>query len=65
MESEWAKVYESAEDVKIEIARIILEENDISSVVINKKDSSYRFGEIELYVHRDNIIKAKLLLKDL
>lgn len=65
MESEWAKVFESAEDVKIEIARIILEENDISSVVINKKDSSYRFGEIELYVHRDNIIKAKLLLKDL
>ncbi len=65
MEKEWAKVYETAEDVKIEIARILLEENGIEAVIINKKDRNYRFGEIELYVHRDNIIRAKQLLKDL
>jgi len=65
MEKEWAKVYETAEDVKIEIARILLEENGIESVIINKKDRSYRFGENELYVHRDNVIRAKQLLKNL
>ncbi|HOK25565.1 MAG TPA: DUF2007 domain-containing protein [Bacteroidales bacterium] len=65
MEKEWAKVYETAEDVKIEIARILLKENGIDSVIINKKDRSYRFGELELYVHRDNVIRAKQLLKNL
>ncbi len=65
MEKEWAKVFETAEDVKIEIARILLEENGIEAVIINKKDSSYRFGENELYVHRDNVIRAKQILKDL
>ncbi|HPC97530.1 MAG TPA: DUF2007 domain-containing protein [Bacteroidales bacterium] len=65
MEKEWAKVFESSEDIKIEIARILLEENDIESVIINKKDRSYRFGENELYVHRDNVIKAKQLLKNI
>ncbi|MBP8959393.1 MAG: DUF2007 domain-containing protein [Bacteroidales bacterium] len=65
MEKDWVKVYESTEDFKIEIARILLEGNDIESVIINKKDRSYRFGENELYVHRDNILKAKQLLKNL
>jgi len=65
MEKDWVKIYETAEDVKIEIARILLEEKGIDSVIINKKDRSYRFGEIELYVHRDNILKAKQLLKNL
>jgi len=65
MEKDWVKIYETAEDVKIEIARILLEEQGIDSVILNKKDRSYRFGEIELYVHRDNILKAKQLLKNL
>jgi len=65
MEKDWAKIYETAEDVKIEIARILLEENGIEAVIINKKDSSYRFGENELYVHRDNVIRAKQILKNL
>lgn len=65
MEKDWVKVFESPEELKIEIARQLLEENEIDSVVINKRDRSYNIGDIELYVHRDNVIRAKQALKEL
>jgi hypothetical protein len=64
MEKEWVKIFETPEELQIEMARQALEEKDIDSVIINKKDRVYRIGEIELYVHRDNVIRAKQTLKD-
>jgi len=46
-----------------EIARNILTENNIDAVVMNKKDSNYLFGAFEIYVERDNAIRAKRLLE--
>jgi hypothetical protein len=43
----------------------LLEEIEIDSVIINKRDRTYKFGDIELYVHRDNVIRAKQVLKEL
>ena len=44
--------------------RIYLEENGIESIIINKQDSVYNaFGDIELYVNRNDILKAKQLLE--
>jgi len=40
----------------------VLEDLEIESVVVNKKDSAYLFGEIELYVHADNVLKARLII---
>jgi hypothetical protein len=65
MEKGWEKILETSNELRIEIARQILEENDIEAIILNKKDSSYQIGDIELYVNRDDIIKAKLVLKDL
>jgi len=65
MEKEWVKVFESVDELKIELARQLLEVIEIDSVVINKMDRTYRFGDIELYVHRDNVIRAKQALKEL
>ena len=65
MEKNWVKIYESDNEVKIEMARQLLEENNIESVVINKKDRAYGFGEFELYCMRDYVIRAKLLIKEL
>lgn len=40
-----------------------LEEEGIKVFYINKKDSSYNnFGQIELYVERENVIKAKYII---
>jgi hypothetical protein len=64
MEKEWVEIFGSLDALQVEMARQALERMEIDSVVINKKDSTYGFGAIELYVHRDNVIRAKQILKD-
>ena len=44
------------------MAKDILYDEGIASVIINKQDSTYLFGEIELYVERDDAILAKYIL---
>lgn len=58
-------VFSTNREYIAEIAKGILKENEIEAVILNKKDSSYTFGEIELFVNRDNAIRAKYLLKEL
>ena len=65
MEKDWVKIYATANEARIEIARQLLADYSIENVVINKKDRSYGFGEFELYCRRDYVIRAKLLLKEL
>ncbi|MCK4464740.1 MAG: DUF2007 domain-containing protein [Bacteroidales bacterium] len=49
-----------------EIAKQVLADKEIRSIIINKKDSSYNdFGDIELYVNHDFFIKAKALIKEI
>jgi len=62
MDSNWALVYSTGVPYKAEIFKAILEENNIESVVINKQDSSYHFGELELYVKANDAVKAKHLI---
>jgi hypothetical protein len=65
MEKEWVKIFEAPDELQIEMARQVLERIEIDSVIINKKDRAYGFGQMELFVHRDNAIRAKQALKDL
>lgn len=58
----WIKVYSSDSQVQVEIAKSILLENNIDSIDVSKKDSSYVFGEIELYVQENNAIISRLVL---
>lgn len=62
MDSNWAIIYSTGLPYKIEILKGILEENDIDSVIINKQDSSYHFGELELYVKAEDVVKAKRII---
>ncbi len=66
MEKDWVIAYESKQEYLADIARAVLSDNDIESVIINKKDSIYNsFGDIEVYVNRDNLIRAKQILQKL
>lgn len=62
MNKDWVQVYSSQYMHKVEIMKAILEENDIESVILNKQDSSYLFGPIELYVEAINVIKARQII---
>ena len=66
MEKDWLIVFTTSLLYQAEIAKEILYDNDIESIIINKQDSSYlSFGDIELYVNIGNSEKALILLKDL
>ena len=65
MESEWVVIAGFTDDVRCQVAVDRLMSNDIEAVAIDKRDSIYRFGEIELCVHRDYVIIAKEIIKDL
>ncbi len=62
-EKNWTNVYSSSDPFKIEIVKGMLEDEGIHSFVINKKDSAYLFGEVELYVEVENAFQANQLIK--
>lgn len=61
----WIKVYSSDQPVQIEAAKALLNENNIESVEVSKKDSVYIFGDIELYVKSGTEIYAMVILSQL
>ena len=66
MEKGWTKVFVTTEDYLASMARDILQDNGIESVVINHKDSSYiMWGEAEIYVRDDNEVQANEILEQL
>ena len=62
MEKNWVKLIVGSNSIELEITKQMLEEHDIPAVLINKQDSSYRFGQIELFVHESKEAEARLLL---
>ena len=60
--NDWVCVYTFNREYLSQLAFEMLSDNDIEAVIINKMDSNYLFGEIELYVHADQVIRAKMLL---
>ncbi len=65
MEKDWVCIYSTDKLHLAEIAKAILHEHEIESVVVNKKDSNYLFGNVELYVNRENALPGKYLLRNL
>ncbi|MDF2156860.1 DUF2007 domain-containing protein [Algoriphagus sp. CAU 1675] len=61
----WIKVFESNQQVRAEIVKGILEENEIPAVVLNKKETVYHvFGTYEVLVNRDQLLQATNLIQN-
>ena len=56
---DWSIVYSSKQAYLVEMAKQMLADQNIESVVFNMKDSAYLFGEIELRVKETDFISAK------
>lgn len=66
MDSNWALTYSTTQEYQAIMVKDMLEENGITSVIFNRKDSAYVFiGEVDVYVSQDNVIIAKHLIKKL
>ncbi|MES2731871.1 MAG: hypothetical protein V4714_08985 [Bacteroidota bacterium] len=64
MHESWQKIYTSLNEYRAEIVRAILEENDLSPILVSKKDSTYHFGHYELYVMPENVLRAIKIIQD-
>ena len=63
MEKNWVKIYKSTNFYQSEIVKQMLLQHNITAVLLNKQDSSYRnFGNVEVYVHQEDFDHAIELL---
>ena len=63
VERNWTKIFVSTNPNLVDLFIQLLEEQNIKSVAINKKDSSYTiFGNIELYVKDTDMEKSKEII---
>ena len=66
MEKDWVCVYRTEHGFQAEIAKEILENEEIDCVLLNEHDSVIpSIGELEIWVHQDFEVTANELLKDL
>ncbi|MBO4602224.1 MAG: DUF2007 domain-containing protein [Salinivirgaceae bacterium] len=49
---DWISIYSTNSTFEAELMRGKLENAGVEAVLMNKQDSSYLFGEIEVYVHQ-------------
>lgn len=63
MVDSWEIVYSTAQPYRAEILKDLLLESEIPAVIVNKQDSSYlSFGDVEVLVQREDILRAKLVV---
>jgi hypothetical protein len=63
MDIVWVSVFSTGKYYRAQFAVEYLNEHGIESVIVNKQDSTYLFGDVELFVRKEDVIKAKHLLK--
>jgi hypothetical protein len=64
VEANLVHIFSSGRPYQAEMARQMLVDHNIQSFLVNKQDSAYKFGVVELYVNRDNVIRAKKLIQE-
>lgn len=62
MKENWVKLLVGSNPIDMELTKQMLEAHDVPAVLLNKQDSSYRFGQLELYVHESEEATARFLL---
>ncbi len=64
MATDQVQIYALGNPYKAELIRQMLMDHNIQAFIVNKQDSAYKFGDIELYVDRDKVMRAKKLIKE-
>lgn len=58
----WTLIFSTSAVPEAEMLKGLLMDNGIEVVLINKKDSVYLFGEVEIYVQAEDALLARQLL---
>ena len=59
----WVVIYSDGLLAAVELRRVVLEEQGIPAIVLNKRDSSYLFGFLELFVREEDAESAMELIR--
>ena len=59
MEDNWKIVYTADRLYKVELVKGLLDQAKIESVIMNKKDSEFPVGDVELFVDDKDYDKAR------
>jgi len=59
MEDNWKVVYTADRLYKVELVKGLLDQAKIESVIMNKKDSEFPVGDVELFVDDKDYDKAR------
>lgn len=62
MSDEWKFIYSTSILHQAELLKHLLDDNGITAIIMNKQDSAYSFGDIELYVKPADVVRAKHLI---
>lgn len=64
MEKDWIKLRTYSDAIRAEISKQMLEENGIATVLLNKQDSSFKIGKIDLFVNQADEEIANQLIEE-
>lgn len=64
MKNNRVTVYTTNKQFEAESIQQYLANNEVIAFVLNKMDSAYHFGEIEILVEPDDVIKSKKLIEE-
>jgi hypothetical protein len=62
--SNWQKVFSDNLEYRAEIVRAVLDDKGLNPVLINKKDSTYHFGQFEVHVEPSDVLEALKIIRD-
>lgn len=62
---DWQSVYKDSHEYRVDIVKAILEGEGLSPVKINKTVSVHGFGNYELFVNPDSVIRAIRILDEI
>lgn len=66
MGEDWVKLLTSSSRFKADIVIGMLESNGLRAVKLDQKDSAHiHIGSIEIFVHREDYIKANYLIENI
>ena len=61
---DWQAVYSDNQEHRVDIVKAVLEDKGMSPVKINKQVSQHGFGNFEIFVAPDQVIKAIRIIKE-
>lgn len=61
----WISVYETDQLYRAELVKDILNNEEVDAVILNRKDSSYHFGSIQVMIHPEDKEKAAKIVKSI